>query len=108
MRLFLGNLSFQATEDNIAGFFGQAGITPESVMVMRDKMSGKSRGFGFVEIKEDTAATAAIQACNGRDLLGRAMVVNEARPSMSGGRGGDRGGGDRGGYGGDRGGRGRY
>jgi len=90
MRLFIGNLPFAATEEDINALFSQSGVTADSVQVMRDKFSGKSRGFGFAEIKDSTAANQVISACNGRDLLGRALVVNEARPSVPNG-GGDRG-----------------
>jgi len=98
MRLFIGNLPFAATEDDIQGMFSQAGVTADSIQVMRDKFSGKSRGFGFAEIKDDAQGAQAVNACNGQSLLGRALVVNEARPTTPGGggfreRGGDRGGG---------------
>ncbi len=92
MRLFIGNLPFGATEDDINALFSQAGVTADSIQVMRDKFSGKSRGFGFAEIKDSAAGNQVINACNGRDLMGRALVVNEARPSTpNGGGGGDRG-----------------
>lgn len=106
MRLFIGNLPFQASEEDIQGMFEAAGATADSIQVMRDKFTGKSRGFGFADIKDDAQANAAIQACNGRNLLGRALVVNEARPSTPGGGGG--GGGYRGDRGGDRGDRGGW
>src|SRR5579864_865192 len=111
MKLFVGNLPYSATEADITDFFTQAGVTVDSVNVMRDRFTGEARGFGFVEINDDTAANHAIEACNGRDLLGRALVVNEARPMApreggGGGRGfgGGKGGGGnrRGGGGGDR------
>ena len=80
MKLFVGNLPYSATEADITDFFSQAGVTVDSVNVMRDRFTGEARGFGFVEINDDAAANHAIEACNGRDLMGRAMVVNEARP----------------------------
>ena len=90
------------SEADITDFFSQAGVTADSVNVMRDRFTGEARGFGFVEINDDTAANHAIEACNGRDLMGRAMVVNEARPMVPGeGHGG--GGGRREGGGGRRG-----
>src|SRR6202162_6006586 len=106
MKLFGGNLPYAATEADLTSFFAQAGVTVDTVNVMRDRFSGEARGFGFVEINDDTAANHAIEACNGRALMGRAMVVNEARPMVpreghGGGGGGRReGGGGRGGGGG--------
>jgi RNA recognition motif-containing protein len=82
MKLFVGNLPYSATEADITDFFTQAGVSVDSVNVMRDRFTGEARGFGFVEINDDTAANHAIEACNGRDLMGRAMVVNEARPMV--------------------------
>ena len=107
MKLFVGNLSYSATEADITDFFTQAGITADSVNVMRDRFTGEARGFGFVEINDDAAANRAIEALNGRDLMGRAIVVNEARPMVprEGGGGGRReggGGGRREGGGGGR------
>jgi RNA recognition motif-containing protein len=104
VRLFIGNLPFQANEEEIQGMFEAAGATVDAIQVMRDKFTGKSRGFGFADIKDDAQANAVIQACNGRNLLGRALVVNEARPSTPGGGGGGGYRGDRGGDRGDRGG----
>jgi len=95
MKLFVGNLAYAATEADITDFFTQAGITVDSVNVMRDRFTGEARGFGFVEIHDDAAANRAIEACNGRDLMGRALVVNEARPMVPRERGGGGGGGGR-------------
>ena len=80
MRLFIGNLPFKATEDDLQDMFQSAGVTPDSIQVMRDRMTGQSRGFGFAEIADVDAGNRAIEATNGRQLLGRAIVVNEARP----------------------------
>lgn len=102
MKLFVGNLPYAATEADVTEFFTQAGVTVDSVNVMRDRFTGEARGFGFVEINDDASANRAIESCNGRDLMGRALVVNEARPMVPReGRGG--GGGGRRGGGGDRG-----
>jgi RNA recognition motif-containing protein len=96
MKLFIGNLPYSATEADITDFFSQAGVTVDSVNVMRDRFTGEARGFGFVEINDDSAANRAVEACNGRDLMGRALVVNEARPMVPReGRGGGGGGGGR-------------
>lgn len=83
-KLYVGNLPYQVTEDEIRDFFTQAGITADSVMLMRDKFSGDARGFGFVEIN-DADLSRAISACNGKPLMGRPLVVNEARPAPAGG-----------------------
>jgi len=109
-KLFVGNLSFQATEGDIQNWFTEAGVTPQNITLVRDRFSGQPRGFGFVEIDNDDEATRAIEALNGKPLMGRNAVVNEARPQRErppggpgrGGFGGGRGG--RGGGGGDRGG----
>ena len=105
MRLFVGNLPYSATETDLESFFAQAGVTVDSVNVMRDRFSGEARGFGFVEIGDDAQANHAIESCNGRELQGRALVVNEARPMAAreggggrGDRGSRRGGGGGGGY----------
>jgi RNA recognition motif-containing protein len=108
MKLYVGNLPYQVTESDLEGWFGQAGVTVDSVNIMRDRFSGEARGFGFVEIGNDEAAARAVSSCNGKDLMGRALVVNEARPmNAAGGGGGGRGprpggGGGGGGRGGNR------
>lgn len=92
-KLFVGNLPYGANETDVQGFFSNAGIAVDSVTVMRDKFTGQARGFGFVEIHDDGAAQRAVDACNGKELSGRALVVNEARPMTpreGGGGGGNR------------------
>ncbi len=79
-KLFVGNLPYKATETDIQAFFTEAGVQVDSVNILRDRFSGEPRGFGFVEINDDALAKQAVQACNGRALMGRALVVNEARP----------------------------
>lgn len=79
-KLFVGNLPYKATEADIQAFFVEAGVQVDSVNILRDRFSGEARGFGFVEINDDALANQAVQACNGRALMGRALVVNEARP----------------------------
>jgi cold-inducible RNA-binding protein len=98
-KLYIGNLPYQATEADLQNWFGQAGITVDAVTLMRDRYSGEARGFGFVELP-DGDADRAIQTCNGKDFLGRTLVVNEARPLREGGGGGRRPGGGGGGRGG--------
>jgi cold-inducible RNA-binding protein len=80
IKLFVGNLPYKAVEADIQAFFEEAGVQVDSVSILRDRFSGEARGFGFVEIGDDAAAQQAVQACNGRALMGRALVVNEARP----------------------------
>ncbi len=105
-KLYVGNLSFGVTSDDLHEHFAQAG-TVESAKVVEDRDTGRSRGFGFVEMASSEEAMAAIEQFNGQDLDGRNLVVNEARPREEGG-GGSRGGrgGSGGGYGGGGGGRG--
>src|SRR5215213_3243461 len=103
--IYVGNLSYEATEDDIRQAFAAHGEV-SSVSVIMDKMTGRSRGFGFVEMPDKNQANAAIQALNLQELRGRAITVNEAKPKTEGGaRSG--GGGGRGGYGGGGGGGGR-
>ena len=97
-KLYIGNLPFQVNEEELSNWFVQAGVTPSNVTLIRDRFSGQPRGFGFVEINNDEEADRAVQALNGQDLMGRKVVVNEARPQREGG-GGGRGGGN--GWGGD-------
>ena len=98
--VFVGNLSFQTTEGELQALFEQFGEISR-VQIMTDRDTGRSRGFGFVEMSDDDAAAKAIEALNGKELGGRALNVNEARPKPE-GRGG------RGGFGGGGGGRGGY
>jgi RNA recognition motif-containing protein len=103
-KLYVGNLPFQANEEQLTEWFSQAGVHADTVTLVRDRFSGQPRGFGFVEIGNDEEAEKAIQSLNGQDFMGRKLVVNEARPQREGGGGG--GGRGRGGFGGGRGGRG--
>lgn len=106
--IFVGNLSFQATESDIRSLFEQFGAV-DRVSIMTDRDTGRSRGFGFVEMPNDGEGDDAINSLNGTEVGGRAMNVNEARPREErggggGGRGGSRGGGGGGGYSGGGGG----
>ena len=103
-KLYVGNLPFQATEEDIGNWFVQAGVTPANVTLVRDRFSGQPRGFGFVEVNSDEDAGRAVEALNGHDFMGRNVVVNEARPPREGGGGGGGRGGFGGGGGGGRGG----
>jgi len=97
----VGNVPYQATEADLEKLFADAGVAVDNVNLIRDRESGQPRGFAFVEIENDDDARRAIRACDGKDFLGRNLVVNEARPPRETGRGG-------GGYGrGPGGGRGR-
>ena len=98
-KLYVGNLSFRTSGEELKEMFGQAG-TVESASVIEDRETGRSRGFGFVEMATPEEAAKAIEMFNGKELGGRNLTVNEAKPKT------DRGGGGRGGYGG--GGRGGY
>jgi RNA recognition motif-containing protein len=82
-KLFVGNLPYSANETDVQNFFADNGVTVDSVTVMRDRFTGQARGFGFVEIGDDAAAQRAVDACHGKDLMGRTVVVNEARPMTS-------------------------
>ena len=104
MKLFIGNLSRDAKDEDLQSAFAAFG-TVDSIAIIRDKFSGESRGFAFVEMNNKAEAEAAIKGMNGKEVLGRALVVNEARPkneggSRGGGYGGGGGRGGRGGYGG--------
>ena len=101
-KLYVGNLSFKATEEEVAALFAEIAVQPDSLTLLRDRFTGQPRGFGFAEIKDDAEAEKAIAALNGKDFMGRALVVNEARPQRESGGGG--GGGPRGGHGGGHGG----
>ena len=96
-KLFVGNLSFQATEEDLRELFQQAGNV-ETVRIITDQFTGRPRGFGFVEMATKEEATKAVEMLNGRLFRDRNLVVDEARPQpqRSGGGGGDRGGGGRG------------
>ena len=95
MKLYVGNLAFQTTSDELQTMFAQAG-TVESVSLIEDRETGRSRGFGFVEMSTKEEGAAAIQQFNGKDLGGRALNVNEAKPREDrGGGGGGRNGGSR-------------
>lgn len=102
MNIYVGNLSHETTDDDLRQAFEAFGQV-ESASVIKDRFSGESRGFGFVEMPSKTEAQTAIEEMNGKDLNGRAINVNEARPKAprGGGGGGGRGGG-RGGSGGRR------
>ena len=102
-KLYVGNLSYGVTSESLQQVFSAHGKV-ESADVIIDRMTGRGKGFGFVEMSSDAEAAAAIAATNGQDLDGRAMIVNEARPPaprVGGGGGGGGFGGGRGG-GGDR------
>jgi len=91
MNIYVGNLSFEAGEDDLRKAFEEFG-TVSNVTILKDKFSGKSRGFGFVEMPSNDEAKAAIDGLNGRDIKGRSLKVNEARPQTerTGGGGGGR------------------
>ena len=101
MKLYVGNIDFQTSEYDLEQLFGESG-TVNSASIINDHDTGRSRGFGFVEMASKEEGEAAIAACHGKQLSGRTLVVNEARQRVSnngggrqnyGGRGGNRGGG---------------
>jgi RNA recognition motif-containing protein len=107
-KLYVGNLTYGVTDSALEQMFAPHG-TVESAQVIMDRDTGRSKGFGFVEMKTDQEAQAAIAAMNGKEVDGRSLTVNEAKPredrgggrgGSGGGRGGFGGGGGRGGYGG--------
>jgi RNA recognition motif-containing protein len=113
-KLFVGNLAYSVDSDQLQSIFSAVGNVTSAQVIM-DRSTGRSKGFGFVEMETDQAANDGIQKLNGQDQGGRAMTVSEAKPQApregGGGRGGDRprrGGGFGGGSGGGGGGRGRY
>ncbi len=97
-RLYVGNLPYRATEEELTALFSRAGAV-DNMQVMKDNVTGRARGFAFVEMATDEAAQKAVEEFHQYQMEGRALVVNEARPRTGGG-----GGGGRGGYGGDFGG----
>ncbi|HEY0049303.1 MAG TPA: RNA-binding protein, partial [Pyrinomonadaceae bacterium] len=105
-KIYVGNLSFNTSTQDLEDMFGEFG-TVQSTNIIEDRETGRSRGFAFVEMSSNEEAQAAITALNGKDMDGRSLTVNEAKPrEEGGGRGGNRGGGGggRGGYGGGGGG----
>ena len=105
-KMYVGNLSYNTSSSELEQLFGQHG-TVQSAEIIQDRDTGRSKGFGFVQMGSDEEAQAAIAALNGQDLDGRALTVNEAKPREDRPRGGGGGGGGRGGYGGGGGGGGR-
>src|SRR5262245_49698362 len=95
-KLYVGNLGYGITDSDLTKMFEPFG-TVESAQIIMDRDTGRSKGFGFVEMKSDQEAQAAIAGLSGKDSGGRTLTVNEARPKTEGGRGGG-GGGGRGGY----------
>src|SRR5258708_39108214 len=102
-KLYVGGLPYATTDSELKDAFSRDGVVASAVVIM-DKMSGRSKGFGFVEMSSDAEAQAGIDMWNGKDFGGRTLTVNEARPMeerpRGGGGGGYRGNSDRGGYGG--------
>ena len=97
MNIYVGNLSYNLTEDDLRALFAEFGDVTSAKLIM-DRYTGQSKGFGFVEMSDDGAAQKAIDELNGRDVSVRSLTVNKARPREERPRGG--GGGGRGGYGG--------
>lgn len=87
MNIYVGNLSFRATEDELRTVFGEFGSVSSASIIM-DKGTGKSRGFAFVEMPNDSEGQAAIEGLNGKEVGGRTLKINEAKPRTEGGGGG--------------------
>ncbi len=102
MKLYLGNLPYSFTQENLKEIFAPYGEVEELVVIL-DKFSGRSRGYGFATLKDDAMAQKAIDELNGKEFEGRAIIVNESKPREDGDRAprrfGDRNGGNRGGFG---------
>lgn len=79
-KLYVGNLDFNTTEDELKGYFEQKGIQPKSVTLIKDKYTGRSKGFGFVEVESEEVIQKAIESLDGQELNGRKLTVNKARP----------------------------
>jgi RNA recognition motif-containing protein len=103
-KLYVGNLTYSIGDSDLQALFAPFG-TVASAQVIMDRETGRAKGFGFVEMGTDEEANAAIAALNGKEVEGRALTVNEARPKTEGGSRGGFGGGSRGGFGGGGGGR---
>ncbi len=103
MKIYVGNLPFETTDEDLAQEFSTFGEVASANVVI-DRVNGRSRGFGFVDMPSDSEAEAAIAALNGKELMGRPLTVNESRPREDSGGGGFRGGRGGGGGGGYRGG----
>jgi len=101
VKLYVGNLPHQMTEEQLQSIFSEAGHVA-SAKIITDRQTGQPRGFGFVEMETKLEGQKAISMFNGKNIDGRALSVNEARPQQKGGFGGGRGGGGRGGGGGYR------
>jgi cold-inducible RNA-binding protein len=91
MKLYVGNFDFQTSDNDLKELFAQSG-TVESTNIINDRDTGRSRGFGFVEMSSEEEGNAAISALNGKEVSGRTLVVNEARQRENNGNGGNRGG----------------
>ncbi len=105
-KLYVGNLPYTTSDSDLQQLFSQHG-TVSAAQVITDRETGRSKGFGFIEMSSDSEAQAAISGLHGKDFSGRPLTVNEARPKENKGFGGGGGGGGRGGYGGGGGGGGR-
>jgi RNA recognition motif-containing protein len=101
-KLYIGNLEFGVTEDDLKRIITEKGLTPKEVKIITDKFSGKSKGFGFAEFETEEEATKAIDALNGQDLNGRALRVSKAQKMKPKRDNFSAGGGQGGGYGGGR------
>lgn len=82
MKLYVGNVPYPASETDLANWLTENGIAADAITLVRDRLSGESRGFGFIEINDPGEAHTMIHNCHGKQFMGRALVVSEARPKM--------------------------
>lgn len=82
-KIFVGNLSFNVTDQDLSQMFAEFGEISEAVLI-KNKLNGRSKGFGFVTFKDDASAAKAVESMNGKEVMGRALTVNEARPMEEG------------------------
>ncbi len=82
MKLYVGNVPYPASETDLADWLAENGIATDAITLVRDRLSGESRGFGFVEVNDPNEAEAMIHNCHGKQFMGRALVISEARPKI--------------------------
>lgn len=97
-KLYVGNLEYSTTEEDLKNHFEQKGITPKSVTLIKDKYTGRAKGFGFIEVESEEVLQKAIEALDGQELKGRSLKINKAKPPRERSDGPRYGGGSQGGF----------